>query len=251
MMTMIETSFLEQKAKKVRREVLNLAIIEREAHLGGSFSIIEIVISLYDIFLKKDDKFILSKGHSCYPMYVMLKERGYNPRIRAHPDMDRQNQIHCTTGSLGHGLPMGLGMAFAKKFKKLDGRIYVLISDGECQEGTTWESLLLASHHKLGNLTVIVDYNKIQALNLVKNVLSLGNLKGKFESFGCHVKEVDGHSFDQLISALKDTREGIPSVIIANTVKGKGVSYMENVPKWHTRLPTKEELQQAYQELAD
>jgi transketolase len=240
---------LTEKAKKLRRDVLTLTMEQGEGHLGGSFSEIEILISLYSLIMKKEDKFVLSKGHACYPLYILLREKGCNPKICGHPDLDIGNEIHCTTGSLGHGLPMGIGMALARKIVNRTGKIFVLMSDGECQEGTTWESSLIASHHKLDNLTVIIDHNKIQALDRIENVLSLGNLKNKFESFGLHVSEVDGHSFKELVTVLKKEIKGKPHVVIAHTVKGKGVSFIENDPKWHARLPSPIELKRAYDEL--
>jgi len=217
--------------------------------LGGSFSEIEILISLFDKIIKSKDKFILSKGHACYPFYLLLREKGYNPKILPHPDLDEGRGICCTTGSLGHGLPMGVGMAFARKLKNQEGIIYVLMSDGECQEGTTWESSLIASKHKLDNLIVILDHNKLQALQRIEEVLPLGNLKNKFQEFGWSVLEVDGHNFSELIFALKTKTTDRPLMILAHTIKGKGASYMENDPKWHTRLPNKEELKISEEEL--
>jgi len=140
-------------------------------------------------------------------------------------------------------------MALARKFKNEKGKIYVLLSDGECQEGTTWESALIASHHKLNNLTIIIDYNKIQSIGFVEDVLSLDNLKKKFEAFNCHTIEIDGHNFTEIISVLKEKSFGKPKVIIANTIKGKGVSFMENKPEWHSRIPNIEQLIKAYREL--
>ncbi len=240
---------LQNKANELRRKVLELGIEIGEAHFGGSFSEIEILISLYNKILEPEDKFILSKGHACYPLYILLKEKGYNPKISAHPDLDIENGIYATTGSLGHGLPMGVGMALARKLKNKLGRIYVLISDGECQEGTTWESAQIAAHHKLDNLTVIVDHNKLQALQKIEGVQSLGDLKNKFEVFGWQTIEINGHNFQEILNALLNKSFGRPQIIIAHTIKGKGISYMENDPKWHTRLPTEEELKQAYEEL--
>ncbi len=241
---------LERKAKKLRKNVLDLALkTEGDGHLGGSFSEIEILISLYKQVMKSNDKFILSKGHACYPLYVLLKEKGYNPKISGHPDIDEKNGICCTTGSLGHGLPIGVGMALARKLSKKNGRIYVLMGDGEIQEGTTWESSLIASHHKLDNLTVIIDHNKLQALEPIEKVLSLGNLKNKFQEFGYNVLEINGHSFLEIVNALKLKSEKKPQMIIAHTIKGKGVSYMENDPKWHGRKVILEEVKQAYEEL--
>ncbi|MDO8435960.1 MAG: transketolase [bacterium] len=245
-----EINKLKEKAKKLKRDVLDLSLeMGGDGHLGGSFSEIEILISLYDRIIKDDDKFILSKGHACYPFYILLREKGYNPKISGHPDIDEENGIYCTTGSLGHGLPIGVGMALARKILGKKGRIYILMGDGECQEGTTWESSLIASHHKLDNLTVIIDHNKLQALEPIDNVVSLGNLKNKFRELGYDVLEIDGHSFPEIIKALKEESCGAPKMIIAHTIKGKGVSYMENDPKWHARKVILDEVKEAYKEL--
>jgi transketolase len=163
--------------------------------------------------------------------------------------MDVENGLVCTTGSLGHGLPSGVGMALARKMQNKKGKIYVLVGDGECQEGTIWESALLANHHKLNNLTIIVDHNKLQALDKIENVLSLGSLAEKFNAFGLEAIEVDGHNINELATAFEKNSDKT-KVIIAHTIKGKGVSYMENDPKWHTRLPTPEELEIANKELS-
>lgn len=247
----IQIEKLIEKAKKLRIQVLDLSLETGEAHIGGCFSEIEILISLYNCVLREKDKFILSKGHCGYPLYLLLREKGYNPKIAVHPDIDEKNGIYCTTGSLGHGLPIGVGMAMARKFQGCDGSIYVLVGDGECQEGTTWESLLIASKHKLDNLKIIVDYNKVQALDKLDDVLPLDNLSEKFKAFNCYVSEIDGHSFDELIPALNGTSYGQPQVVIAHTVKGKGVSFMENNPEWHGRKATLERLKQAYEELGE
>ncbi len=241
----------EQRVKRcneLRIKTLDLSLETGLSHLAGSFSMIELLTTLYDHILKEDDKFILSKGHACLPYYLLLRERGYNPHLSGHPEIDPVNGIHCTTGSLGHGLPIGVGMAMARKFRNKDGKIYVMMSDGECQEGTTWESSLIASKYKLDNLTAIIDNNKIQATDWVDNVLPLGDLRKKFESFGWHVSEIDGHNFEEVESALKKSYDQ-PYMIVANTVKGKGVSYIENNPEWHAKKPKPERLEQAYREL--
>jgi transketolase len=242
---------LESKARDLRKRVLELSLEKGEAHLGGSFSEIEILISLYDFVLTEEDKFILSKGHASLPWYVLLQEKGYNPKITTHPDIDVSNGIYCTTGSLGHGFPIGVGMALARKLKKQNGRIYILISDGECETGTTWESTLIAQQHKLDNLVLIVDYNKIQALDWVKNVLNLEDLTCKFQSFNWYVRRINGHSFQELEDAFSKKVESKPYVIIADTIKGKGVSYMENNPEWHGKRVTPERIAKAYKELKD
>jgi len=228
---------LQKKAKKLRQDTFLAFIQKGEAHLGGSFSMIEILISLFDVIMKKKDKFILSKSHSSFPFCLLLKEKGLNPELTTHLEIDLDNGINCTTGSLGHGLPIATGMAFARKIKKNKGKIYVIISDGECQEGTTWESLLIASKHKLDNLIVIVDYNKIQALSTLKDALPLHDLVKKFQSFNFNCVDIKhGHSFRSIISALrKKTAMNKPTAIILNTIKGKGIKEFENDPVWHAR----------------
>ena len=228
---------LNLKAKKLRQDTFLTFIKKGEAHLGGSFSMIEALLVLYEIIMKKNDKFILSKAHASYPMCLLLKEKGFNPPITTHLEINKKNGIHCTTGSLGHGLPIAIGMAFARKKQKVSGKIYVMISDGECQEGTTWESLLIASKHKLDNLIVVVDYNKIQALSRLKDALPLDNLSNKFKAFNWDTIEVkDGHSFKLLTKSFKKkNKKGKPLAIILNTIKGKGIKEFEDDPIWHAR----------------
>ncbi len=239
---------LESKAKELRKKVLDLGLEQGEAHIGGCFSEIEILITLYKIIMEKEDKFILSKGHCSHPMYILLNEKGFCPKITSHPDIDEENGIFCTTGSLGHGLSIAVGMAWARKIQNKKGNIYVLIGDGESQEGVIWESIPLAVKNKLDNLVIIVDRNKVQALDKVDDVTPM-DLKSIFRAFGCYTLEVNGHDFSELISAFRKKFDERPKVIIANTIKGKGVSFMENDPKWHARLPDKNELKPAYEEL--
>ena len=239
---------LEDKAKTTRRGIINLALEHKLEHIAPAFSIVEILIALYEKVLKENDKFILSKGHGCLALYYILRQHGFNPTISGHPDIERDQGIECTTGSLGHGLPNGVGMALARKLKNKKGNIYVLISDGECQEGTTWESALIASRHKLDNLTIIVDYNKLQSIGRVNDVLPLDNLRDKFEAFNCYTIEINGHNFSEIISAF-NKNSSKPKVIVAHTTKGKGVSFMENKVEWHSRLPDAKQLEQAYGEL--
>ena len=227
---------LEIKAKKLRQDTFKLFISKGEAHLGGSFSMIEALIYIYSKALKKFDKFILSKSHASYPLCILLKEKGYRPKISTHLELDSSNGIYCTTGSLGHGLPIATGMAFARKKQKKAGKIFVMISDGECQEGTTWESSLIASKHKLDNLVLIVDYNKIQALSKLSDALPLDNLSKKFSSFNWNCINIkNGHNFSLLASGFKKIKKGKPNVIILNTIKGKGIKEFENDPVWHAR----------------
>jgi transketolase len=236
---------LDNKAKKLRQDTFLAFIKKGEAHLGGSFSMIETLLTLYEVVMKKNDKFILSKAHASYPLCILLRAKGLNPELTTHLELDAKNGINCTTGSLGHGLPISTGMALARKKQKISGTIYVMMSDGECQEGTTWESLLIASKHKLDNLVVIIDYNKIQALSRLKDVLPLENLPNKFKAFNWNCIEVkDGHSFKSLISSFKKkNKKGKPLAVIVNTIKGKGIKEFENDPVWHARKITEKDIE--------
>ena len=225
---------LKEEARILRRETFNEFLKKGEAHLGGSFSIIELLLAIYKVILKKNDKFILSKSHASFPLCILLRKLGFKTKITTHLEIDTKNGINCTTGSLGHGLPIATGMAFARKKQKKEGRVIVLISDGECQEGTTWESILIATKHKLNNLIIIVDYNKIQALSRLEDALPLDSLKSKFKAFNCECYEVkNGHSFKSLIKFLKLNQSKMPKVFIVNTIKGKGIKEFENDPIWH------------------
>lgn len=243
---------LKKIAKQVRLETFKLAMEHKEKHIAPSLSPVDIFVALYEVILKKEDKFILSKGHGCLSWYVVLKRKGFHPEIKSHPDIDPEKGISCTTGSLGHGLPMAVGMAFARKFKKQGGRIFVLLGDGECQEGSIWEALNIARKHCLNNLTIIVDHNKQQALARTCDVVGEDDLKEKFKAFGCHTLEIDGHDMKQLIESLdkKNIIKGKPTAIIAHTIKGKGISFMEGQPEWHAKIPkTKELIRRAYEDL--
>jgi transketolase len=239
------------KARKLRQDTFKAFVKYGEAHLGGSFSMIEMLIALYEVVLKEEDKFILSKAHASFPLCLLLKEKGYDPKLTTHLEIDIENGIHCTTGSLGHGLPIGTGMAMARKLQSNPGKIYIMISDGECQEGTTWESLLIGAKHRLDNLVVLVDYNKIQALDTIDETLPLNELAAKFEAFNWACTEVnDGHSFEALIPVLQeDKNEGKPQAIIVHTIKGKGIKAFENNPAWHARKIKGEELEIGKREL--
>ena len=239
------------RAKKLRQDTFKAFVEHGEAHLGGSFSMIEILIALFEEIMVNEDKFILSKAHASFPLCLVLKEKGLNPRMTTHLEIDPDNGIHCTTGSLGHGLPIATGMALARSIKRQKGNIYVMMSDGECQEGTTWESLLIGAKHQLHNMTVIIDYNKIQALTTLSDGLPLDDLALKFRAFNwdCDVIE-DGHSFEEIIDVFQRHRNGSkPRSIIANTTKSKGITFFENDPRWHARKIKGEELEIGKKEL--
>ena len=212
---------------------------------------VEMLLALYVSVLQEEDKFILSKAHASFPLCLLLRERGLHPELRTHLELDPANGVHCTTGSLGHGLPIATGMAMARKRLGQPGRIYVMISDGECQEGTTWESLLIGAKHELDNLIVLVDYNKVQALTTLNEALPLESLSAKFRAFNWECEEVmDGHSFDQLVPALKKTSSvSTPRVLIIHTIKGRGIRAFENDPVWHARKIKGEDLQIGRREL--
>ena len=231
-------------AAHLRKATFKAFIEHGEAHLGGSFSMIESLIALYEEILTPSDKFILSKAHASFPMCLLLRERGLNPNLTTHLEIDSENGIYATTGSLGHGLPIGTGMALARKRRGIGGRIVVMISDGECQEGTTWESLLIAAHHRLDNLLVLVDYNKIQALSRLDDALAIDSLAEKFRAFrwGCEEVE-DGHDFASIIPALDQPATERPRAVLLHTVKGKGIPEFEDDPVWHARKIKGDELE--------
>jgi len=239
------------KSHTLRQKTFNAFIEHGEAHLGGSFSIIETLLALHEEIMGEEDKFILSKAHASFPYCIYLREKGLSPEIRTHLEIDPENGIHCTTGSLGHGLPIGTGMALARKRQGREGKIYVLISDGECQEGTTWESLLIATRHELDNLVLLVDYNKIQALEAIKEVLPLDNLAAKFRAFNWETTEVeDGHAYEEIIPALQQLNPNSrPHAVILHTIKGKGIRPFENDPAWHARKVKGEEMEIGKREL--
>ena len=247
----LQYDHLVSKAKKLRQDTFNAFIKHGEAHLGGSFSMIDVLIALYEVVLKQDDKFILSKAHASFPLCLLLKEKGFDPPLTTHLEIDPENGIHCTTGSLGHGLPIAVGMAMGRKRLKRPGKIYVMISDGECQEGTTWESLLIGARHGLDNLVVVVDYNKIQALTTLDEGLPLHDLTAKFKAFNWDCCEIhEGHSFEELIPGLQETNvKGMPRAVIVHTIKGKGIKAFENDPAWHARKVKGDELEIGKREL--
>jgi len=251
-LTPIELKELIERSRKLRVETFDLAREFGGYHFGGALSSIEILVSLYRKILNQEDKFILSKGHATFAWYPLLREQGYNPRISGHPDMDIKNGIHCTTGSLGIGFPTGVGMALAMKKQGKKTHVYVLMGEAECQEGTTWESLLIASQHKLNNLTGIVDRNEFQGSGKVNEIISLENLEAKLKSFGAEVRHVDGHCHEDIINNLSYYDREKPIMIIAHTIKGKGVKIMEQEPgSWHAKFPNQEQLKKIYKDLGE
>lgn len=265
---------LEDIAKEIRKDIMLTAYRGKSGHLASAFSAVEIMTALYfgDV-LQYDktnpdwedrDKVIVSKGHASLALYSILKRIGYITQeelntfcqpesvLGGEPKYGDIPGVEATTGSLGHGLSFAVGVAIANALDRKESRVYVILGDGECQEGSVWEAALSASHNKLGNLTAILDRNKLQAMGETEDILSLDSLTEKWRSFGWDVKEVDGHNMDELVATLKSDRiqkEQKPRMIIANTVKGKGVSFMENVPIWHYRMPNAEEMEIVKREL--
>jgi transketolase len=243
----------------VRKQVLEISYLAKSSHIGSSLSIVDILIVLYKNILKKNI-FILSKGHACLAYYCVLQKFNYitkkllysygknNTLLLSHVS-HKVPGVDFSTGSLGHGLPYAVGRALAEKINKKEKKIYVLVSDGELNEGTTWESLLFASFHRLNNLIIIVDYNKIQSLDFTKNILKLEPLNKKFISFGCSVTIINGHNYNQIYKSLLVKNNNKPHVIIANTIKGKGIKFMENSILWHYKSPNNKELSDAMKEL--
>jgi transketolase len=258
-------------AAKARHLAVKTVIGSGLGHLGGSLSSIDILTVLYfnvlniskDNLLDPDrDRFILSKGHASIGLYSIFTLKGFISEellstfrkngsiLSGHPDPGIPGVEH-GTGSLGHGLSVGLGMALAAKINKQEYNTYVLLGDGELQEGQVWEAAMCAKQYKLDNLTAIVDRNRLQIDGLTEEIIGLENLKLKWKAFGWKVKTVNGHSISQLVNALKHSPQhnGIPTVIIAHTIKGKGVNYMENQVKWHGGAPKGEEADQALKQL--
>lgn len=263
---------LEKTAAEIRVGIVKAIHNAGSGHPGGSLSAADIVTALYfdemnvdagDPKMKGRDKFILSKGHAGPVQYSALAVKGYFPmedfltlrklgsKFQGHPDMNKVPGIEMSTGSLGQGFSVAGGMAMANKLDNDPGRIYVLLGDGEIQEGIIWEAAMSAAHYKLDNLVGILDYNGLQIDGKNEEVMTVAPVVDKFKAFGWNVLQIDGHDFAQILDAFKKAREckGKPTMIIANTVKGKGVSFMENDPGWHGKAPNDEETKQAVAEL--
>ena len=246
--------------RNIRVNILKKTYQANSSHIGSCYSIVEILYALYFLKLKKKDTFILSKGHAALALYCTLFEKKIlskasldsygknNTTLMAHAS-HKVKGVEFSTGSLGHGLPYATGKALGEKINKSKNKIYVLISDGELNEGTTWESLLFASFHRLDNLFIIIDYNKIQSLDFVKKVLKIEPLRQKLTSFNCNVFNIDGHNINQIVKSLKPKNNNKPNIIIANTIKGKGVKFMENTVLWHYKSPNEKELSDAMKDL--
>ena len=239
---------LNKRSKQVRKDAIKLSLANGGYHYGGSFSCAEILINIFDNIMTKNDRFILSKGHGCWVYYVLLRELGYNPTLEGHPHFEPENGIFCTAGSMGHGLPVAIGQALARKLNNDQSKIFVLMGDGEAQEGTTWESLLIAGHLKLSNLVVILDSNNIQGSGFVDQIMPVVKpIQSAARDANWDVKIIDGHNDELLKIDYKNQHK--PMYIIANTIKGKGISFMENKPKWHSTWLGGDYLEKALEEL--
>ena len=255
---------LDDRSKELRKMVVQMIEAERRGHIGSALSLIEIIRVLYDSFLKYDpmnpywserDRFILSKGHGCLALYAVLADKGFfsknelsnfskhNSLLGGHPERLKAPGVEATTGALGHGLPMGVGIALASKIRKENFRTVVVVGDGEINEGSIWEAAMSASKHQLSNLTVMIDYNKYQSYGPTREVLDLEPLADKWSSFGFEVEEIDGHdvkALEQLVARLPFSVNK-QSVIICHTIKGKGFSFAEGKAEWHHKSDLKPE----------
>ncbi len=265
---------LQEIAKRVRRDIVTMITAAKSGHPGGSLSAVEILVELYFNTMRIDpanpkwadrDRFILSKGHAAPVLYSVMAERGYadTPKeqlnslrklgsvYQGHPDMRYIPSLEASTGSLGQGLSLGMGMALAARLDARPSRIYVMLGDGEIQEGQVWEAAMAAAFHKVDNLVAIVDYNQIQLDGFVKDIMEVAPLADKWRGFGWNVIELNGHDPAAVRAAFEAAAaaKGKPTVLVAHTIKGKGVSFMENNPKFHGVAPTQDELKLALQEL--
>jgi transketolase len=271
---LITEKALQAKAKIIRKHIIEMTGAAGSGHPGGSLSIADIIAVLYFSHMKikpedpswpDRDRFVLSKGHGCPALYAALAETGYFPvkklltlrklgsMLQGHPDMRRTPGVEMSSGSLGLGVSAAVGMALAAKIDKKTYNVYSIIGDGESQEGIVWESALFASHYNLDNLVVFLDNNGLQIDGSCQDIISLEPIDDKWKAFGWHTIKIDGHDIGQITESLEKANkvQGKPVIIIAKTVKGKGVSFMENQVDWHGRAPSKEEVEKALKELGD
>lgn len=263
---------LKALAKEIRKDILIMLNRATSGHTGGSLSVVEILIALFfvkmhhrpnDPHFRERDRFILSKGHAAPALYAVLSKCGYFDRkelaglrklgscLQGHPDSKFTPGIEVPSGSLGQGLSMANGISLALRLDNIPSRVYVVLGDGEVQEGQIWEAAMTAAHYKIDNLCAILDNNRLQIDGWVRDVMNIEPLSKKWEAFGWHVLETDGHDFNQILDVLDEAEKikGKPTIIIAQTIKGKGVSFFENKVKYHGIAPTDEELEKALKEL--
>ena len=263
---------LPLKAREIRRDIIHMLTEAGSGHPGGSLSCTDILTALYFHIMNHDpanpknpdrDRLILSKGHGAPALYAALAHAGYFPRellgtlrklespLQGHPDMRRLPGLEASTGSLGQGLSVGIGCALARRLDKKSFYTYVIMSDGETNEGQTWEAASAAAHHRVDHLITILDYNKFQLDDSVAKICDMEPMVGKWQNFNWHVQEIDGHNLKQIVAAVREAQEvkGRPCMIVAHTIKGKGVSFMENNNHFHGIAPTREEAERALKEL--
>jgi len=259
----------ENISKKIRKHILQMTLYSKSSHIGAALSIVEILVALYFKIIKTDpsntsfnrDRFVLSKAHASAALYAVLAEKGYFPKsyldkyyvndgiLPGHLDRFSAPGIEFSAGSLGHGFSAAIGMALGIKSSP-SSNVYTLIGDGESNEGSIWEGAMLASHLSLNNLTAILDYNKIQSFGRTNDVINQEPIAKRWDSFGWHVIEINGHSFEELLNAF-GVKTAKPKMIIAHTVKGKGISFMENKLEWHYKSPNQEQYEIALKELGE
>ena len=271
---MLDYAYLEEKANTIRRDIIEMAFkAAGQSHPAPALSCADIMAVLYFHHMnlrpveprwEGRDRFVLSKGHACPALYAALAEAGYFSKeeylgfrgihsiLQGHPDLKKTPGVDMTSGSLGNGMSTAVGMAYALKLKKNPAQVYVLLGDGESQEGVVWEAAMMASQHRLDNLTAIVDYNHYQSCGATDEVLCLEPFAEKWKAFGWHVLEMNGHHIPDIVNKLEIAKsfQGSPVMLIAHTVKGKGVSYMENDNSWHSKRPSETQYLEAMAELS-
>lgn len=263
---------LNEITNVIRKDIVSMICKSKSGHPGGSLSAVEILTALYFDQMNIDptnskmedrDRFVLSKGHAAPALYATLAQRGYFNReelnnlrkmgsmLQGHPDMKKVPGVEMSTGSLGQGFSVACGMAMAAKLDNAPWNVYALLGDGEVQEGIIWEAAMSAAHYKLDNMIAFLDYNGLQIDGEVESVMNINPIEDKFKTFGWNVITIDGHDFDQIFAALDMAKDTVdkPTMIIAKTIKGKGVSFMENQASWHGSAPSEEQLEQALSEL--
>jgi len=263
---------LENKANAIRKHIIEMISNAEGGHIGGALSIADIMTVLYFYILRIDpenpewedrDRVVLSKGHASAAWYAALAERGYfpreelltfdhiNSRLQGHPDMNKTPGVDMSSGSLGQGISAALGMALAARYLKKTYRTFVILGDGETQEGQVWEAVMVAANYKADNLIAILDYNKLQLFGETNKIMNIEPVIEKWQVFGWNTIEINGHRINEIIQALENAVkfEGKPTIIVAHTIKGKGVSFMENKVEWHALPPTKKQAKQALNEL--
>jgi transketolase len=266
----LDEAGLERMALAVRRSIVTMIDRAQLGHIGGDLSVTDILVTLFGAVLDVDptdparedrDRFILSKGHCAGALYATLAHCGFFSRdelatfmaplsqLNGHPDRKKVPGVETNTGPLGHGFPVAVGCALAARLRGLDNRTFVVLGDGELQEGSNWEAAMTAAHYDLDRLTAIVDRNRLQQGDRTEETKQLEPLADKWASFGFEVRDVDGHDYLQLLDALQPSRTGKPVAVIANTIKGKGVSFIEDRVEWHHKVPSAEQVQTALQEL--